>query len=459
MARPLGSKNKPKPQPSSAVSVADGYMEAFSGLGTNRDRSSFITHKAAYILGQGELSDMYIGDGFARKIVDSVAEEMTRAGVDLEGMENDELEDSIESKLDELNAMQHFNDALRWSRLFGGSIMVFGLNDGGTLEVPLNPEGIRSVEFLRVYDRYQATIQTRNTDPASIDYGKPEMWQISPVAGGSPYLVHNSRIWMFDGDAVPELVRQANQGWGASALQSCVDQLQRFGTGHQYASMLLERSQQAVHKIPGLANTLRSPGGEEMIRRRVDAADYVRSVMNMIVIDGEEEYTVTTLPLTGVPDVLDRQAEALSAVARIPVSVLLERQVGGLSNSDKGSLDKWHARIESDQNDILRKPIDLLITYIIRSLTQEDVEYKLCFKPLVVKSEKEEAEIDKLKADARKVQAEADGLYITNQVIDPNEVRAERGEEYNIEPGSELVIEEVTPADVAATQQGATNAQ
>lgn len=271
---------------------------------------------------------------------------------------------------------------------------------------------------------------------------------ISPVAGGQPYVVHNSRVWAFDGEAIPELMRQANDGWGASALQGCVDQLQRFGTGHQYAMMLLERSQQAVHKIPGLANTLRQPGGEDMIKKRVDVVDYVRGVLNTIVIDGGEDYTVTSYPMTGVQDVIDRFAEALSAVSRIPVSILLERQVGGLANSDKGSLDKWHARIESDQNDILRKPMDLLVTYIMRSMGK-DAPYKLCFKPLVVKSEKEEAEIDKIKAEAKKVQADADAIYITSQVIDQNEVRAERGEEYNIVQGSELDIESVKPAETA----------
>lgn len=442
MARPVGSKNKPK-------IVIDSYAEALTGVGTNRDRSTFMRTSAAYLLGQGELTDMYIGDGFARKIVDCVAEEMTRAGIDIEDIEDDELEDAIEARIDELDALHHFNDAIRWSRLYGGSVCVFGLNDGGTLDVPLNPEGIKSVEFLRVYDRYQATIQNRNNDPQSINYGKPELWMISPVSGGIPYVVHNSRLWMFDGESVPELTRQSNEGWGASSLQQCADQLKRFGMGYQYAMMLLERSQQAVHKIPGLASTLRQPGGEEMIKKRVDIVDYVRGVLNTIVIDAEESYDVTTQPMTGVPDVLDRFAEALSAVSGIPASILLGKQSTGLAGSDKGSLDTYHATIESMQNDILRKPLDLLITYIIRAMTGNDVEYKLCFKPLTVLSDKEKAEVDKLEADAKKVQADADVAYITAQVIDPNEVRAERGEEYNIVPGSELDLNSVEPAETA----------
>jgi len=125
------------------------------------------------------------------------------------------------------------------------------------------------------------------------------------------------------------------------------------------------------------------------------------------------------------------------------------KSMGGLANSEKSSMDNWHARIASDQNDILRKPLDLLITYISRAITGQDVEYKLCFKPLTVLSDKEEAEIEKIKADANRVQADADCLYITNNVIDSNEVRKERGEEYDIEEGSEL-----DPLTVTAAESG-----
>ena len=251
MGRPAGSKNKPK------EITTDSYAEAFTGTGTNRDRSSFARIKPSYLLQQQELSDLYIGDGMARRIVDIPAEEMTRAGIDIEALEDEQLEEAVEARLEELDAMRHMNDAVRWSRLFGGSVMVFGLNDGGTLDVPLNPDGIKGVEFLRVYDRWQATIQTRVTDPMLPTYGKPELWQISPQDGGHPYVVHASRVYQFDGDAIPDILRQANQGWGASALQSCRDQLIRLGMGHQYANMLLERSQQAGHGIPGLSNILR----------------------------------------------------------------------------------------------------------------------------------------------------------------------------------------------------------
>lgn len=444
MARPVGSKNKSKP-----IVVTDGYAEAFTGAGTRRDRSSGTKIKSAVFLDNQTLADMYLGDGMARRIIDIPAEEMTRAGIDIENMEDDVLEDSIEAKLDELDAMKHHNDALRWSRLFGGCAMVYGLNDGGTLDTPLNEDGIQDVEFIRTYDRWQATIQSRYTDPALANYGDPEMWQISPMSGGNSYYVHESRLHMFDGDAVPDSLRYSNQGWGCSTLQSCIDQLTRLGMSHQWANMLLERSQQAVHSIPGLSTTLRQPNGEQMMQKRVDVVDMVRGILNTIVIDGEEDYTVTSQSMTGIPDVLDRFAEALSAVTGIPVTVLMGRSPGGMSATGKSDLDNWYARIESMQNDILRKPLVRLIRYIKIALgAGSEIDFKLCFKPLAIMSDTEKATVDKLKADANKVQSEADANYASIGALLPNEIRKTISDDYELPEDDEL-----TPAEVTAAVQ------
>lgn len=441
MARTKGALNKPK-----AIVNNDGYSEAFTGAGTNRDRSSFAKAKSAYLLQANDVVDLYLADGFARKIVDIPAEEMTRAGIDIEDIDDDVLEGNIESKIQELDALKHMNDAVRWSRLFGGALLIYGLNDGGTLEVPLNVEGIKDVEFLRVYDRTQATIQSRVLDTMSPNYGEVELWLISPVTGGQPYIVHNSRCHMFDGDAIPDILRNYNQGWGASSLQACHDQLIRLGMSHQWVNMLLERSQQAVHKIPELAQTLRSPGGEALIQKRVDVVDMVRGILNTIVIDGLEDYTVSSQSMAGVPDVLDRFAEALSAVSNIPVMLLMGRSAGGLSGTGKGELDSWYARIESMQNDILRKPIDRLVTYVLMSMGQ-DIEYILKFNPLTVKSDKEKAETEKLEAETDKLKADTAVAYAGIGALDANEVRAGLEDEYQVTGTIEPIKDFTTPIE------------
>lgn len=422
----------------------DDYANAFSGAGTRRDRSTANGPTFARILIQADVENLYLADGMARKVVDLPAEEMTRSGIELQDLDDDQLEEAIMSRLDELDAMRHMSDAVRISRMTGGAIMIFGLNDGGALDVPLNPNGIKSVDFLRVYDRYQVNVRSRVEDPALREYGQPELWEVSPVIGGTPYLVHQSRVHVFDGEFMPERKRHQNQGWGASVYQGCIDSLVRLGMGHQWANMILERSQQAIHKIPDLGATLMRPGGEAMVQKRVDLVDMVRGILNTVVVDEKEDYDVISTSLANVPDILDRFAEMVSAVSGIPIPVLMGRATGGLSSTDKGTLDAWYARVESWWNDILRKPEDRLVTYLMMEMGQNK-PYKLAMRPLVVMSDKESAEVEQLQANARKVQADADAVYLDRGVVDPDEVRRGLEEQYMLPPGS--AAPELEPAE------------
>ena len=169
-----------------------------------------------------------------------------------------------------------------------------------------------------------------------------------------------------------------------------------------------------------------------MIQKRVDVVDMVRGILNTIVVDGQEDYNVTTQPMTGITDLLDRFAEAVAAVANIPAMVLMGRSAGGLNATGKGDLDTWYARIESIQNDVLRKPLDRLITYVLIAQTGNDIEYELKFKSLKVLSEKECAEVEKLEAEAEKLEMETATGYVGIGSLDADEVRKEISEDYDL---------------------------
>jgi phage-related protein (TIGR01555 family) len=443
MSRPVGSKNKPK-----EAIKNDSYSNALAGTGSRRDRSIYTVKSLPTLINRVEATSLYM-DGMARRVVDVPAEEMTRAGFDLEEMD-EEVEKLVKAKFEELDGEKHLNDALIWSRTFGGAVMVLGLNDGGVLDTPLNEEGIKDFEFMRVYDRYQATIRSRNLDVTSREYGQPEFWLISPYHGGKPSFVPNSRVIVFDGESIPDLLRQTNDGWGASVYQGCLDELKRLGTSHQWANSLLERVQQAVHKIPNLGATLRAPGGEALIQQRVDVVDMVRGILNTIVIDGEEDYSITSNTFSGVPDILDRFAEMLSAVTGIPVYLLMGRSPGGLNATGASNEEAWYARVNAMQNDILRKPIDRIVKLILIALGKDGGEYKICFNPLKVPSDKERAEVEKLEADARKADADTANLYVAMNALDPGEVRIHIAEQYDIKDTKPLPDPEPDDATVIA---------
>lgn len=379
---------------------ADGaYENVFAGAGGRADRSSFTRAASARFLSAGELDRLYESDGFARKIVDLPAEEAVRAGYCIEGVDAPE---TIYASLEAINALEKICDAMRWSDLYGGSLIVMIADDGQTLDQPLAAERVRSLEALRVYDRWQVSRAKKYMDPADSRFGGTQLYMISPDEG-TPYAVHESRCIVLDGAPLPSRLRSARDGWGGSKIQHCYDQLARFGMAHQWANGLLERAQQAVHGIPDLTGLLRVPGGEELVRRRVDLVDMTRSINNTIVIDGAESYDLKSTSLSGVSDIVDRFGLALSAVAGIPEALLFGRTQSGLNSSGAAELESWYAKVGQMQQNVLLPALDRLITVQLHALGMYTDDYLVKFNPLYVPSAKEAAEVDHKRAQTYEV--------------------------------------------------------
>lgn len=450
MARTHGSRNKPK-----FPRVDDAYGQVFldapiSGSAGAARASEYLM--GSYLMSQHQLQDIYLANGFGRRIVDSVAEEMTRAGFTLENIADDVVE-RVQARIEELNAMVHLTNAIKWSRAFGGSAIVLGINDGGTLELPLNAARVKGVEFMRVYDRYEMSEAWKYSDPTKTEYGKTEIWRITPAQGGAPFLVHESRMLVFDGDPIPNRLRQMNQGWGASIMQKCAVELRTLNNGHKWANLLLQRSQQAVHGIPDLSNFLSTPEGRKAVESRVDIVDRVRNAQNTVVIDALETYEVLTASLGGVPDVLDRFAEALSTVTGIPIFVLMGRSIGGLNSTGESNERAWHSQIENLQQTILKNPLDRLVSFIILGASEgktDGANYSLVFNPLAVPTDKDQAETDSKRAAAKKATADARQVYVNMGALDPLEVRDLLLEDDEFKDHIDVSLEPTPPAEIIA---------
>ena len=141
------------------------YENVFLGVGTAKDRSVYTKHVTPRILDNVELDCVYECDGFARRIIDLPAEEMVRAGFEIEGIDDGR---EVIAELEGINTLPSLCDALRWDALHGGAVIVMLANDGGTLDDPLNDESVKAIEQLRVYDRWQISHHEKYDDPADM---------------------------------------------------------------------------------------------------------------------------------------------------------------------------------------------------------------------------------------------------------------------------------------------------
>ena len=107
-------------EPVTNIVKMDGWFNVLSGLGGKKDKSTYTQYAWYTWLDDETLTSIYIGDGLGGRIVDIVADDMTREWIDFD-VENGAV---FRDELIRLNAEEAFNIALKWQRLYGGALLI-----------------------------------------------------------------------------------------------------------------------------------------------------------------------------------------------------------------------------------------------------------------------------------------------------------------------------------------------
>lgn len=123
----------------------DGYVNLMNKWGTSQDASEGYRFQRELVTPDMELTTLYTDNGLFTKIIDAPPEEALKQGFDL-GLNNPDIEKFVSRSLDDLRWEEHASTAMKWSRLYGGSIIVMLIDDDRGLEEPLNWKNIRSID-------------------------------------------------------------------------------------------------------------------------------------------------------------------------------------------------------------------------------------------------------------------------------------------------------------------------
>lgn len=429
----------------------DGYANLVTGAGkANRDPMSNWIFGIGELLSDKLLSDLYVGNKLARRIIDLPSDESVKNWIDIEKVEDD-IKENMGNILEDIGAESFFADAVRWARLYGGAAILIIVDDGGTLEDPINYNNIQAVEQLRVYDRTE--ISYTNTmlydDPSSPTYGKPEFYTISP-RNGTSFMVHESRLLLFNGEPTPSRYSTLFQDWGMPVLQGLTDEIRDCKISYSGGALIIQRISQAIHKVPDLSDMLATEDGEELAMKRLQLIDMSRSLLNTILIDAEEEFELKNIPITGVRDLLDQFGILVSALSGIPYTMLFGRSPAGMNSTGQSDLENYYNMVRQIQKRNIKKPLQKLIRLLFLSKKgptngAEPKGWKLEFNPLWLPSDKEKAETEKIGADAKKAKAEAANIYAGMGALDSSEVRKTLEEDYPIDNSIDPATEEIPP--------------
>jgi len=398
----------------------DSWSNVYAGIGKKNDKSIYTNFTSSVTLSDRLLSDLWCGDGFAAKVVRTIPDDMTREGVMIEN----DTENVIDKKLDDLDSDLVFNQALIWKRLYGGGVVVMGVNDQQDLEEEINENNIQSIDWLRVYPRTQIDLPFENfdTDTQSKFYGMPEFYTIMPMRYGVQYRVHRSRVLEFKGVMVPPDRESGNLWyWGMSALQQIWDQIKDIAAGERNLSKLLYELVIGKIKIKGLSSLIASKDWEA-IHNMVEAIDLGKSTINSMILDADgDDFGRDTVNVAGFDKILQVFMSFLAGVAGYPITRLFGQSAMGMNATGDGDEKNYNAEVEAAQNTTLRKPYQRLVDLInmskeiVKKVTNPTVK----FNPLFQQTQTEII-------TNQKIQADIDNIYMQNSVLSPEEVRENR---------------------------------
>lgn len=427
----------------------DGYVNLLNKYGTKQDNSEAYKFEREPVIPDMQLTGLYEGNGLFSKIIDTPAEEALKHGFDL-NLKSDELNAFVEDALDDLEWEERAATAIKWTRLYGGALIVMLIDDGRGLEEPVDWEHIRSIDELRVYERsivqpdyaslYQQDYGGKGVGNRVSKFGQPEYYYVSSIYGS--FKVHESRCLVFRNGVLPEQTSNATYlFWGMPEYVRIRRALRETVTAHTDSVKLLERSVQAIYSMKGLASLLTTDDGENQVLKRLQLVDTSRGLLNSIAIDSEgEQYDFKTFQFSGVKDVIDATCNMLSALTNIPQTILFGRSPAGMNATGDSDFESYYNFVEKIQRLMLKRNLRTLLDVVFRAGiasgdVAEEPDYKLEFKPLWSLSDTEQAAVDQTKAQTALVKAQTAQAYVDMQALDPTEVRRRLAsdEEFDVE--------------------------
>lgn len=389
---------------------SDGWENAYMGYGTSRDKLMHGYHSGSLRIADEELSALFYSDDVAAKLVEKRPEEAFRRGYKLQNPGNEEAAADLQKMGKALDVDAKIQEAFKWGRLYGGSLLVIGAEQGKTW-TPLDESRSRGVRFLNVVDRRFANVDKYYEDPLQPNFGEPEIYAIFGQQGLVSY-VHESRVIRFDGCAVDLRKRQELQGWSYSVLQRPYDVMRAFATAFQAAGILTADASQAVFKMKGLFDMIAS-GEKDRLQTRMQLVDMNRSSARAVLLDSDgEDFQRIRTEFTGLPEMLDRMMMRLASSVDMPVTILMGRSPAGQNATGDSDFKHWYDSIASQQEKELTPRLLRLYRILSRgALPDLEIEWHALSEP----TEKEEAEI-------RRIEADTFAVYIDKGVLFAEEV-------------------------------------
>lgn len=390
--------------------TADGYNNVFAQLGIsannqsaggNYDFGGFITRQRLL------LDAAYRTSWIVGAVVDTKAEDMTRAGFDISTDDLDPTEvDTLQKRMTQIGCRKALTNAIKWGRLYGGAVAVICI-EGQKMSSPLNVKSIGRGMFkgLLVLDRWLLNPSLGDlVQDFGPDFGMPKYYDIVPT---STVLrnekIHYSRVLRFEGVKLPYLWEQAENMWSESVIERLYDRLLAFDSTTQGAAQLVFKAHLRTIQIEGLREILAAGGKmEEALIKQFQYIRLMQTNEGITLLDSKDVFESHQYSFSGLSDVLLQFGQQLSGATGIPLVRLFGQSPTGMNSSGESDLRTYYDGVNKDQEKDLKEPLIKVLNCLSMSELGKPLpdSTSITFNPLWQMDDKEKVDLAKNVGDS-----------------------------------------------------------
>jgi phage-related protein (TIGR01555 family) len=381
-------------------SIQDASSYQFSPISRNRVQLEFA-YRSSWTCGMA---------------IDLVAEDMTRAGINI--LSDDDPNDikKLNNALIQMKIWDRLNQTIKWSRLYGGAIAVMMI-DGQSLETPLtNLDTIRRGQFkgILVLDRWliQPSLDDLVTEFGA-DIGYPRFYTVIADAQALVNMkIHYSRVIRMEGIDIPYWQKVAENGWGISVLERIWDRIVAFDSATEGMAQLVYKAHLRTIKIKGLRDIIATGGKAiEGLAKSMESIRQYQTTEGLTILDKDDDFEVQTYSFTGLPETILQLGQQLSGGTQIPLVRFFGQSPAGLNSTGESDLITYYDGVNTKQESMMRNGLMLILQLTYRSVfgRAPSDEFDFEFSSLWQQDDVEKADIAGKITDAV-IKAEESGI-------------------------------------------------
>jgi len=399
----MNNNQRRKHNRSNAVATTkDGFanLTARMGLGAQNVLSEGTYTFNLLTRNRMTLEAMYRGSWIVGAAVDSVAEDMTRAGINIHSTQEPDQIQIMQQMLTRMGIWQSLLEAIKWGRLYGGALACIVV-DGQDTSTPLNIDTIGKNQFkgLKVYDRWSLQPDVTNMIQEGMNAGLPEYYSVvSDVNTGkvSDVKWHHSRVIRFIGIQLPIWQAITEMMWGESVIERLQDRLVAFDTATSGAANLIQKAHLRTVQIDKLREVLAAGGkAEENLLTMFHHMRILQTNEGLTLLDKEDSFTTTQYSFSGLSDMILQFGQQIAGATGIPLVRLFGQSPAGLNSTGESDMRMYYDNISAQQESRLRDGMMKMLQVLHKSLfgTSAPDGFDFEFVPLWQTSQKEKADI------------------------------------------------------------------